>query len=176
MNDRFPSQIRLPQDFHCMWEPETALFKPTEIISLFQVYYIVMIQYQNDFWTEPKRSWLSRHLQPPFWLLNVIMPRFNHSYTEYFIKKFCLSLSLSLFTCCTQCKPISLPPLVQKLFVDHGGVFLDYHCVTDILPGDCVTIRTNKGDFSARKVIITAGGWAPKLLKKLGVDLPLKVW
>ena len=47
--------------------------------------------------------------------------------------------------------------------------------MTDILPGDCVTIRTNKGDFSAGKVIITAGGWAPKLLKKLGVDLPLKV-
>ena len=65
--------------------------------------------------------------------------------------------------------------LLQRLFVDRGGVFLDNHCVTDILPGDCVTIRTNKGDFSARKVIITAGGWAPKLLKKLGVDLPLKV-
>ena len=64
----------------------------------------------------------------------------------------------------------------QKLFVDRGGVFLDNHCVTDILPGDRVTVRTNNGDFSAKKVIITAGGWAPKLLKKLGVDLPLKVY
>ena len=70
----------------------------------------------------------------------------------------------------------TIASLAQKLFVDHDGVFLDNHCVTDILPGDCVTIRTNKGDFSARKVIITAGGWAPKLLKKLGVDLPLKVF
>ena len=55
-------------------------------------------------------------------------------------------------------------------------MLLDNHCVTDILPGDRVTVRTNRGDFLSQKVIITAGGWAPKLLSKLGVELPLKVY
>ena len=64
---------------------------------------------------------------------------------------------------------------LQDLFVRGGGVLLDNHCVTDILPGDRVTVRTNRGDFLSQKVIITAGGWAPKLLSKLGVELPLEV-
>ncbi len=56
-----------------------------------------------------------------------------------------------------------------------GGVLLDNHCVTDIVPGDRVIVRTNKGDFISRKVVITAGAWAPKLISKLGVQLPIKV-
>ena len=51
----------------------------------------------------------------------------------------------------------------------------DYHKVTDIIPGDTVTVRTNKGDFEGRRVIITAGPWGPAIVKKLGVDLPFKV-
>ncbi|XP_064383982.1 peroxisomal sarcosine oxidase-like [Halichondria panicea] len=63
----------------------------------------------------------------------------------------------------------------QDLFVRGGGVLLDNHCVMDIVPGDRVIVRTNKGDFSSRKVVITAGAWAPKLISKLGVQLPIKV-
>ncbi|XP_064383983.1 peroxisomal sarcosine oxidase-like [Halichondria panicea] len=62
----------------------------------------------------------------------------------------------------------------QKLFMRGGGVLLDNHCVTDIVPGDRVIVRTNKGDFISRKVVITAGAWAPKLISKLGVQLPIK--
>ncbi len=54
-------------------------------------------------------------------------------------------------------------------------MLLDNHCVTDIVPRDRVIVRTNKGDFSSRKVVITAGAWAPKLISKLGVTLPIKV-
>ena len=51
----------------------------------------------------------------------------------------------------------------------------DYHKVTDIIPGDTVTVtvRTNKGDFEGRRVIITAGPWGPAIVKKLG---PFKVY
>ena len=52
----------------------------------------------------------------------------------------------------------------------------DYHKVTDIIPGDTVTVRTNKGDFEGRRVIITAGPWGLAIVKKLGVDLPFKVY
>ena len=65
---------------------------------------------------------------------------------------------------------------VQTMFKSAGGVFLDEHPVTEIVPGrDEVTIRTTKGTFRTKKLVITAGSWAPDLLRTLGVDLPLKV-
>ena len=51
----------------------------------------------------------------------------------------------------------------------------DYHKVTEIIPGDMVTVKTNKCSFEARKVIITAGPWGSAMVKRLGVDLPFKV-
>ncbi len=63
----------------------------------------------------------------------------------------------------------------QDLFVRGGGVLLDNHCVTAIVPGDRVTVRTDKGDYSSRKVVITAGAWASQLLSNLGLQLPIKV-
>ena len=56
-----------------------------------------------------------------------------------------------------------------------GGVLKDYRKVTEIIPGERVTVKTNHGDFSARRVIITAGPWTPKIMKQLGVDLPIVV-
>ena len=56
-----------------------------------------------------------------------------------------------------------------------GGVIKDYHKVTDIVPGEVVTVKTNKGTFKGRKVVITAGPWGPAIVKKLGIDLPFKV-
>ena len=56
-----------------------------------------------------------------------------------------------------------------------GGVLKDYHKVTEINPGERVTVKTNHGDFSARRVIITAGPWTPKIMKQLGVYLPIVV-
>ena len=52
----------------------------------------------------------------------------------------------------------------------------DYHQVTEVVPGgDMVTVKTNKGDFEARKVIMTTGPWGPAMAKKLGIELPFKV-
>jgi glycine/D-amino acid oxidase-like deaminating enzyme len=59
--------------------------------------------------------------------------------------------------------------------VKYGGVLKDYHEVTEIVPGERVTVKTNHGDFSAGRVIITAGPWTPKIMNQLGVDLPITV-
>jgi len=47
--------------------------------------------------------------------------------------------------------------------------------VTDITPGPVVTVVTNKATFKAKQLVITAGAWAPTLLKKLEIHLPFKV-
>ena len=47
--------------------------------------------------------------------------------------------------------------------------------VTDITPDPVVTVVTNKATFKAKQLVITAGAWAPTLLKKLGIHLPFKV-
>ena len=57
-----------------------------------------------------------------------------------------------------------------------GGVIKDYHKVTEVIPGgSVVTVKTNKGDFQARKVVMTTGPWGPAMAKKLGIELPFKV-
>ena len=56
-----------------------------------------------------------------------------------------------------------------------GGVFIDENPVTEVVPGQVIVIRTAKGTFRTRKLVITAGPWAPALLRTLGVDLPLVV-
>ena len=49
--------------------------------------------------------------------------------------------------------------------------------MTGIIPGhNKVTVVTTKGTFVAKKLVITAGPWSAKLLKKLDLDIPLKVW
>ena len=63
----------------------------------------------------------------------------------------------------------------QNLFVKSGGILKDYHKVTEIIPGERVTVKTRHGDFMARKVIITAGPWTPKIMRQLGVELPVVV-
>lgn len=61
------------------------------------------------------------------------------------------------------------------MFLSAGGVLLDEHPVTEIIPGEVVTIRTPKATFRTKKLVITAGSWSHDLLKTLGLELPLKV-
>ena len=63
----------------------------------------------------------------------------------------------------------------QTLFVEAGGVLKDEHPVTEIIPGETVTVRTSKGSFQTRRLVITVGPWAPKLLQSLRVELPYEV-
>lgn len=68
-----------------------------------------------------------------------------------------------------------VPLVLQELYKKNGGVLLDNHMVTDITPGPVVTVVTNKAIFKAKQLVITAGAWAPTLLKKLEIHLPFKV-
>ena len=43
------------------------------------------------------------------------------------------------------------------MFVRNGGKFLDCHPVTGIVPGDVVTVQSNRGDVKAKKIVITVG-------------------
>lgn len=46
--------------------------------------------------------------------------------------------------------------------------------VTDIIStSDGITILTNKGQYTANKIIITVGAWAKKLLKANGLNMPV---
>lgn len=61
------------------------------------------------------------------------------------------------------------------MFVSAGGEIKDEHQVTEIIPGPVVTVRTNKGSFTTKRLIVTAGPWTNKVLKSVDVELPLKV-
>ncbi|XP_071800026.1 peroxisomal sarcosine oxidase-like isoform X1 [Asterias amurensis] len=66
---------------------------------------------------------------------------------------------------------------LQNQFVKNGGTLLDGEKVMKIDPGKLVTVHTSNGhQFKAKGVVLTAGLWASKLLKPLGLDLPLKTW
>ncbi|XP_033748628.1 peroxisomal sarcosine oxidase-like [Pecten maximus] len=62
----------------------------------------------------------------------------------------------------------------QSEFVKHGGVLRDNESMVDIFPGDIVTVKTNKGSYRGRNLVLTVGPWATKILPPLGVHLPLK--
>nr|XP_022332549.1 peroxisomal sarcosine oxidase-like [Crassostrea virginica] len=62
----------------------------------------------------------------------------------------------------------------QTLFVKYGGELRDGEEVKDVIPGNVNTIVTSQGQYSARKVVVTVGPWAPKFLPRLGINIPLK--
>ena len=43
------------------------------------------------------------------------------------------------------------------MFIKNGGKFVDCYPVTGIVPGDVVTVKSNRGDIKAKKVVITVG-------------------
>lgn len=64
---------------------------------------------------------------------------------------------------------------VQTQFQKLGGVIRDNEMVTDIKPGPFVTVSTSAGVYRAKRVVITAGPWANRLLAHTGLQLPLEV-
>ncbi|QGI62123.1 hypothetical protein CEK26_006087 [Fusarium fujikuroi] len=59
----------------------------------------------------------------------------------------------------------------------NGAVLMENTRVEAVMPqpGGGVTIETSQGVYHARKVIIAADAWTNKLLKPLGVELPITV-
>ncbi len=64
---------------------------------------------------------------------------------------------------------------LKQLFVEHGGCFKDECSVSEVLPGDIVTVVTTSGSFRTKKLILTTGAWTNPLLQPLRLKLPLKV-
>lgn len=64
---------------------------------------------------------------------------------------------------------------VQKLFKEFGGELHDNEQVRGIVPGKECRIITNKGQYTTKSVVITAGPFASKLLKMLNLNLPLTI-
>ncbi|XP_060077607.1 peroxisomal sarcosine oxidase-like [Ylistrum balloti] len=62
----------------------------------------------------------------------------------------------------------------QSEFIKHGGALCDNESLVDIIPGDIVTVKTSKGRYKSRNLVLTVGPWATKLLPRLGIHLPLK--
>ena len=63
----------------------------------------------------------------------------------------------------------------QDMTKQLGGAIRDAEPVVSITPGNPVTVTTTKNSYQAKSVVITAGAWTSKLLKPLGLTLPLKV-
>ncbi|KAJ8043826.1 Peroxisomal sarcosine oxidase [Holothuria leucospilota] len=57
----------------------------------------------------------------------------------------------------------------------YGGHIHEEEKVERIIPGRTVTVKTNKGEYKAKGLIITPGTWASQLLKPLGFDPPIRV-
>lgn len=47
--------------------------------------------------------------------------------------------------------------------------------VEEIKPGQPITVRSTSRSYQARSLIITAGPWTNRLLRPLGIELPLRV-
>ncbi|XP_063953790.1 peroxisomal sarcosine oxidase-like [Lytechinus pictus] len=61
----------------------------------------------------------------------------------------------------------------QDRFKDCGGILKEEEKVLEITPGTVVIVRTNKATYKTRQLILTPGAWAQKVLKPLGLDVPL---
>lgn len=69
----------------------------------------------------------------------------------------------------------SLPLPFQDAIRRLGGLVCDGEKVTDIKPGRPVTVRSASRTYRAKSLIITAGPWTNRLLRPLGMELPLQV-
>ncbi|XP_046361539.2 peroxisomal sarcosine oxidase-like isoform X1 [Haliotis rufescens] len=64
---------------------------------------------------------------------------------------------------------------LQTVFRQRGGEIRDCEPVTAIHPGSTVTVTTSKGTYRAASVVVAVGSWADKMLRPLGLSLPVKI-
>lgn len=58
----------------------------------------------------------------------------------------------------------------------RGATILDEIQVEQIEPvGEGIMLKTSAGEFHCKRLVITAGGWTNKILKNVGIHLPLTV-
>ncbi|XP_046546821.1 peroxisomal sarcosine oxidase-like [Haliotis rubra] len=64
---------------------------------------------------------------------------------------------------------------LQTVFRQRGGEIRDCEPVMAIHPGATVTVTTSKGTYRAASVVVAAGSWADKILRPLGLNLPVTI-
>jgi len=66
---------------------------------------------------------------------------------------------------------------LQESFSQLGGHLLEHEEVMEVIPGnDIVTLKTRNHTIRAKRVVLTTGGWAGKLLSQLGLGrIPVQV-
>ncbi|KAI6653555.1 Peroxisomal sarcosine oxidase-like [Oopsacas minuta] len=62
---------------------------------------------------------------------------------------------------------------MQKIFVSNGGTILDMHKVVGITPGRIIRVKTLKGSFQCKSLIICAGPWTNTVLAYTELRLPI---
>ncbi|RUS74305.1 hypothetical protein EGW08_017928, partial [Elysia chlorotica] len=65
------------------------------------------------------------------------------------------------------------PP--QKSFTSHGGTLRDGETMKRVVPGEVVTVHTDKGSYRGKALILCCGPWTNQVLAHLNIRLPLKV-
>lgn len=63
----------------------------------------------------------------------------------------------------------------QHMICQLGGTVCDGEKVVDITPGLPVTVKTTSKSYQAKSLVITAGPWTNRVLRPLGIELPLQV-
>lgn len=70
--------------------------------------------------------------------------------------------------------PLFMLRAIRKAFLSNGGTFIPGESVMGIVPGQSNTIvKTNKENYSCKKLVVAAGHGSPRLLGPLGVELPI---
>ncbi|XP_078604902.1 peroxisomal sarcosine oxidase-like [Branchiostoma floridae x Branchiostoma japonicum] len=64
---------------------------------------------------------------------------------------------------------------LQEVFSQKGGVIRDGVKVETITPGDVITLRTSRGTYCTRRLVLTCGSWAGDVLAGIGLHPPLQV-
>ncbi|XP_047613815.1 peroxisomal sarcosine oxidase isoform X1 [Phacochoerus africanus] len=64
--------------------------------------------------------------------------------------------------------------VLQDAIRQLGGIVHDGEKVMEIKPGLPVVVKTTSSSYQARSLIITAGPWTNRLLRPLGLELPLQ--
>lgn len=63
---------------------------------------------------------------------------------------------------------------LQHVIRQLGGTVYDGEKVVDIIPGLPVTVKTALRSYQANTLVITAGPWTNRVLRPLGIELPLQ--
>ena len=61
----------------------------------------------------------------------------------------------------------------KQLALEEGAILHTNEKVQSIIPGDKVFVKTDKDEYTAKQIIVTAGAWATELMQTMDVSIPV---